>query len=912
MIESNTFAPHRAAPSLSRPTTQALLTALIAALCVPAFAADAPLLAANSTGTSGDATTSSDEPTSNLDTVTVRAGRRLEALAEVPKSVSLVTQDELTQFDASNLTEVLRRLGNVRWNYGNPRTGSFSLRGVTAGAGNDKIDPSVGLTVDGVSYAYLPLAVGSNIFDADTVDVTRGPQGTQGGKQTSVGQINVRVRQPSFTPEASASLTLGQLNAVKTEAVAGGALVSDKLAWRVSFSRDQQDGAFTNQYPDLRGRQSYVNTDRTYARAQLLYTPSNDWRIRVLYDIQPNGAEYLNGLSFRKDTPDFYDNGGAVNKTNTTVAKLGRRWFTQQSSYSPTDYYNYPVYQDNNGAIITGTRGALVDASWTHGNQTLTSLSSWRNHYFSAQNDEGTPFDVTKNGGYITTYWQLSQEFKLSSFGNKLLDYEAGLYFLKSTSDSLSRTRFGSDAGAYNASVAQYNTLDAGAATSATTTTLNTAAGRELLRDSENGLYRATQSYLDNQTRAAYANLQWHLSKPLTLTTGIRATHESRKLEEAQLVYDNGFGAALNPVNVNNVALGGFSSTATGALAASNTAAQRSLADVVANRYFGVPITATPGQAYGSLTAAQLAQVAAAKALRLAGIGTLYADAFAQPYQGTLWTGQLSLTYDFRDNLTGYVTWQRGAKAGIAQFNGVDATGAARSQPADPERSNAYEIGFRGNFLNRNLILNADLFLDNISDFQQSVYFYDAYATALANDGIARYTSGVGNVGKVQTKGLEVDAAYNVTKRFSIRFTGTYTDARYRSSVLLALPAERANEGQFYDANGQQLQNAPKVQFSFTPQYSVPVGVNKLVHTSVSYSYSGRENLDASLSRYSWKPGSGIADLSIGLGRSDESWDFNLVVKNLLDEKWGNATWSTYNINTAPRWIGLTARARFR
>jgi outer membrane receptor protein involved in Fe transport len=830
----------------------------------------------------------------------------------VPKSVSLVTQDELTLFNADNLTEALRRLGNVRWNFGNPRTGSFSLRGVTAGAGNDKTDPSVGLTVDGVSYAYLPLAVGSNIFDADTLDVTRGPQGTQGGKATSIGQINVRVRQPDFKPEASASLTLGQLNAVKTQAVAGGPLSDGTLAWRLSLSRDQQDGAFTNAYPDLRGRQSYVNTDRTYARAQLLYTPNNDWRIRLLYDIQPKGAEYLNGLSFRKDTPDLYANGGVVNKTNTATAKLGRRWFTQQSAFSPNDYYNYPVYLDNNGAIITGTRGALVDASWTHGNQTLTSLSSWRNHYFSAANDDGTPFDVTKSGGFITTYWQISQEFKLSSFGNRLLDYEAGLYFLKSTSDSLTRTRFGSDAGAYNASVAQYNSLDAGAATGATTTTLNTSAGRSLLRDSENGLYRATQSYLDNRTSAAYANLQWHLSKPLSLTTGARISRETRKLEEAQLVYDNGFGAALNPVAVNNVALGGFNSAASGALVAGNSAAQLSLADQVANRYFGVAITPTAGQAYGSLTTAQLAQVAAAKAVRLAGIGTLYSDAVAQPYNGTLVTGQVSLTYAIKDGLTGYVTWQHGAKSGIAQFNGVDATGAARSQPADPEKSNAYEVGFRGNFLNRNLIVNGDLFFDDIRGFQQTVFFYDAYATALANDGVSRYISGVGNVGKVATKGVELDAAYNVTPRFSLRFTGTYTDARYKSSVLLALPSERANEGQFYDGNGRQLQNAPKVQFSFTPQYTAPVGSNRIFHTSVSYSYSGRENTDSSLSAYSWKPASGIADLSIGLGRTDETWDFNLVVKNLLDEKWGNATWSTYNVNTSPRWIGLTARARFR
>lgn len=848
------------------------------------------------------ADTNSDGESEALDRVVVRATSRLEGLKEVPKSVSLVTQDDLSQFNADNLTEVLRRLGNVRWNFGNPRTGSFSLRGLTAGAGNDKIDPSVGLTVDGVSYAYLALAAGSNIFDVETVDVSRGPQGTQGAKSASVGHINVKVKQPSFTPEGNASLTLGDYNAVKMQGVAGGALIDDLLAWRISFTRDQQDGAYSNQYPDLRGRESFVNTDRTYGRLQFLLTPSEDLRIRLLVDHQPKGAEFLNGLAFNKDTPDFYVNGGAVNKTNTATAKLARRWFTQQNAYSPSEYYSYPVFLDNAGSIITGTKGGLVDVNWYLGNKTLSSLTSWRDHYFSAGNDDGVPFDVSKNGGFITTYWQLSQEFKLASFGNDLLDYETGLYYLHSKADSFGgRTRFGSDAGAYNATVAQYNILDSGAATGVTNT--NTAAGRVLARDSLNNLYRSTQAYTDHETQAAYANLQWHLADPLTLTTGVRVTRENRRTRESQLVYDNGFGAALNPVSVNNVQLGGFDSSAAGALTAANSAAQIALANEVAQRYFAVAT-------YSALTAAQQAQVAAAKAVRLAGIGTLYAEADATPYKKTLVTGQVSLSNAFTPNHTGYVTWQRGAKSGISQFNGAR-NNAALDFPAKEETSDAFEVGIRSTFLDKTLAVNADVFYVNIRDFQQTLFTYDEYLTLLANDGTPRYTSGVGNVDKAVTRGVELDATYNI-KNFAIRFTGAYTDAKYKSTVLLALPPERANETPaYFDANGLVLPNAPKVQFSLTPEYSLPVFGNKLFHTSLSYSYSGRENTNTSLSAYGWKAASGIADFSIGIGREDGAYDLNLVVKNLFNEEWGDIGWNAYTINTAPRWTGLTVRARF-
>lgn len=843
-----------------------------------------------------------EAPAGAIDEVVVQTAAEriaLTELKEVPKSISVVLEEDLTQFEAYNVTEVLRRLGNVRWNFGNPRTGSFSMRGLTAGAGNDKVDPSVGLTVDGVPYAYLPLAAGSDFVDIESINVTRGPQGTQGAKQTSVGQINVITRRPSFEREAGASLTLGQDNTLRAQAEIGGPVIDDLVAWRITVTRNQQDGAFLNDYADLKGRQSYVNTDRTYGRAQLLVTPSEDLSLRLVYDHQPNGGEYLNGLTFRKDTPNTYANGATVDKTNTAFAKLNRRWFTQQNAFTPQDYYDSPVFLDNNGAIITGTRGALAALDWNIGPGTISSLSSWREHYFSAQNDDGTPFDISRNGGFITTYQQFTQELKFSSRTGGFVDYSAGAFYLTSTANSLSRSRYGQEAGPYNANVAQYNTLDAN------------PAGRELLVNSLARVYRSTQTYLDNESIALFAQANWHFTKDLTLTTGLRGSHEERQTTESVLVTDNGYGAALNPVSINNVQLGGFASTGTGALAAGNTAAQLGLADQVARQYFGATITATPGAAYNSLTAAQRSQVAAAKAIRLQQFGTLYALAPATPYEGDLITSQLSLTNVFNEYLTGYVTWQRGEKPGISQFNGANAGGGI-SLPTRAEKTNTYEAGVRTILLDGQLAVNAGAFVADFKDFQQTVYYYDDLATQLANDGVLRYSSGIGNVGKVRSKGIEADVVYRGLPNTSIRFSGAYTDAQYLDHKFSGQPVENGNLAQrFRDVTGYTLQNAPKWQFNLTADYRQPVLGDKQFHASASYSYSGRENGDLALSDYSWRSAYGIADLSIGFGRADDSFDANLVVKNVLDEDFGDVGWDTVNINTRPRWIGLVLSGKF-
>lgn len=593
---------------------------------------------------------SSNEATQQLDDVVVRAEaekKKLEAVRDVPKSVSIVGEADLTAFDAVNATDVLRRLGNVRFNFGNARTGSFTLRGLSGGPGNDKIDPSIGFAIDGVSYAYLALAQASDYVDVDAINVTRGPQGTLGGKTTSVGQINVITRKPTFKPEASASVTVGELNALRTQAVLGGPLIDDVLAYRVSFTRNSQEGAFKNQYADQRGRSSYSDTNCTYGRLQLLYTPIEDFSARVLFDLQPKGGEYINGLTFRKDTPDKYADGSTVDKTNDAIRKLQRRYFTAQNIYSADDYYKYPVYADNAGSIITSTRGGLVDLNWSPGDINIQLLSATRTHYFSASNDDGTPFDITRNGGFISTYWQHSDELKVTSDTGGLVDYTAGIHYITQKYNSLSRTRYGSDAGPYNANVAQYNTLDAN------------AAGRTLLKDSLDRVYRATQTYLNNDSKGIYGQLDWHLSDPLTLTTGLRVTREDRKTRESVLVLDNGFGAALNPVFINNVQLGGFSSIGNGTLgngtngAPVNTVAQLQLADKVAQTYFGATPTATPGAAYNGLTAAQRAQVGAAKAIRNQQFGTLYGLGDATPYKGDLLTSQLSLVNVFSERLTG-------------------------------------------------------------------------------------------------------------------------------------------------------------------------------------------------------------------------------------------------------------------
>ena len=852
--------------------------------------------------------------TSDLGKITVHTRNRLEPLQDVPVSVSVVTGSELERLDALDITAIVKRVGDLQWNFGNQRTSSLALRGFGKQGQTEAQDPSVGVIVDGINYAYNALISSYDFTDVDTVELARGPQGTLQGKNATLGILNITTRRPSFTPDAQYSVTVGQLGTVIGRAAGGGPLIDDLLAWRATLSAERGKGDVRNLYnPD----DTYQNKDRVTGRLQFLLTPTENLSVRFAYNLTPIGGETTNSRTINTPTPAYWSNGTPNPLTTDAVTRLSRAWFTQNPSYSYQNTYLYgaglnAVDLDYQRPLYTGSDGASAEVNWTIGNQTLTAITGYEEYHFNATNDDGTPFDIYKNaGGFLNHYKQLSQELRVSNQSGGFVDYQGGLFFFKATNEAEYRRAWGSDAGAWFATPGQYSSLD-----TAVNPDGSVSGGRYLLTNSLNNLAMdynnpAGYQYIRNKSYAAFAQADWHVTHALTVTTGARATREDRETTADSLITNNGDGAALNPVAVNGIALGGFATTKTGALTLNaNSAAQLSVADQVANRYFGVAITSTPGAAYGKLTAAQQAQVAAAKAIRLTQLGVIYGATNAQPFKKTQPAFVVSPSYKFSDTETGYISWQYGEKAGIAQVvNGF-------SDLVLPEKNNSYEIGLKSSFLHHTLILDADVYLTNIKNYQQSVRIVDQYTTNLnAQNGVTpvtAYTSTTGNVPKVQSKGVEVDAIYSPLPTLSLRLSAAYIDAFYKSFPNSAQPVESGYTGAppYRDVTGQALAGASRVYANLGIDYRVPVSHAWAVRWSSNTAFNSRFNSDISLSSYAWVPSSTITDLSVGISRLDNKFDIGVLAKNLFND--GTVLARTWNSYTPPfqRWIGVVASGR--
>lgn len=828
-----------------------------------------------------------------LATVVVTARNREEKLQDVPLSVSVVSGEQLQRLEAVDLSSFASRVANVFVQRDNPQHRAASIRGIGMMSNTHAQDPSVGIIVDGVNYAYNPLAASVEYTDVQSLEVTRGPQGTLLGKNATLGVINVITKRPSFTPDASFSLGYGDNETFIGRASGGGPLIDDVLAWRGAVSVQRGAGPYENRYrsPD----DTYVNTDRVSGRAQLLWQPTDDFSARLSLNSQPRTTDNSNGSELHTPTPTTYADGSPNPRNSDASTRLARRWFDQYQDFDyERDYLsNRYHFNDGQGPQVTGSKGASLELNWKRDGYTLTSINAYNDYHFNARyNDEGTPFAIQIGSGNLHDYRQVSQELRLSSQIGDFVDYQTGVYYINTRMrDQGSLTVYGADAGAWYANNSQYTTLD------------RDAAGRYLMQNSIDhlGIVGNPKQELDNTSQAVFGQANWHFTPALTLTTGLRFTREDRKTSHTtSYIYSQGYASELNPVAVNGVQLGGFASTSTGALNTTDPA-QIAVADAVALKYFGVA-------SYSGLSDSQLRQVAAAKAIRAARIGRVWNDFTPPAWKDTQPSFVVSPSYRINDDVNTYVSWQYGEKAGIAQARfGVSA-------PARAEKNSSYEVGVKTTLFDRTLTLNADVFVTDIEDYQQAVQIFDEYTTNLNADGNLYYMSATGNANKVRAKGLEIDGSYEGIENLSIRFAGAYNDAYYRDFPNAGQPEERGNLALPYrDATGMTLPGASKYTFNVGADYRYPIFDRSEFRFSFNTAYRSKYKSDVALSEYSWIPAHSITDLSVGIATTtlqNNEFEVSLLVKNVFDDD--TPFTRTWNLVTPadPRWAAIVVSGK--
>ncbi len=225
----------------------------------------------------------------DLEEIVVTATLRPAPLTAVPASVSVLETDTLRDSAVQHFEDLIGLVPNLNWSAGSSRPRYFQIRGIGEleqyeGAPN----PSVGFLIDDMDFSGLGMP--ATVYDADRIEVIRGPQGTRYGANAIAGLISVRGRDPEETFGARAEVTLGDYDARSIGGVVTGPVQSLASSYRLSVQRYRDDGFRDNVYLH---RDDTNDRDELTARLKWRWQPNEALRadLTVLHANLANGYD---------------------------------------------------------------------------------------------------------------------------------------------------------------------------------------------------------------------------------------------------------------------------------------------------------------------------------------------------------------------------------------------------------------------------------------------------------------------------------------------------------------------------------------------------------------------------------------------------------------------------------------------
>ena len=374
-----------------------------------------------------------------IEEVIVTATKRATSLQETPVAITAISAASLQDAHVQTVQDIVHLVPSFQaTSQGDHGVITMTLRGI----GNDSAkteyaDPEVAMFVNGI---YSPRAEGATslLFDMDSIEVLRGPQGTLWGRNSTVGAVNMQTARPVLgETTAQVEAGIGNYNRFGTR----GALnlpMGDTFAVRLAFVHEQHDGYVDYQdapHPSLASQQAalaaynaanntsvpfqplnpnlfvqngdkYSAQDQSAARASMLWRPSDQlsWNLS-LETFADRGTPNMNLMQHPRAGEDRWsaliDTAPYMKRDATTVRS--------RVDYAISDYLamayvaGYSHFTGSSDYDQDG--GATVPTSFT----------------------TGATFQEDRTNS--SRYNNYSHELTLQSSGEHTVDWILGLYY---------------------------------------------------------------------------------------------------------------------------------------------------------------------------------------------------------------------------------------------------------------------------------------------------------------------------------------------------------------------------------------------------------------------------------------------------------------------------------------------------
>lgn len=239
-----------------------------------------------------------EEAATQLDEVMVTATKRKESARKLAGAVSAIGSERLQETGSSNFADYLSLAPGVNLSTSNPGQSVITIRGVSTDTTPGLAQGTVGVYFDDIPLTDPgpPVVVPDiDAFDAERIELLRGPQGALFGSSSLGGALNYIPEAPdpsafAFSGFGSGSKTRNADTAFTGKLMANMPIVEDVLALRIAGYDSDIPGYIDN-----------VDTGVSGANA----THIKGGRAALGWSVTPNSTLRLTGLYQKTDVDDY-------------------------------------------------------------------------------------------------------------------------------------------------------------------------------------------------------------------------------------------------------------------------------------------------------------------------------------------------------------------------------------------------------------------------------------------------------------------------------------------------------------------------------------------------------------------------------------------------------------------------------
>lgn len=442
--------------------------------------------------------------------IIVTANKRQESLQNVGISATALSGESLSALGITNTEGLVKIAPALNVNYANPSVSQLSIRGVSQNDFADHLEPPVAVYQD-EGYVGTSGAASVPVFDMERIEVLRGPQGTLFGRNATGGLLHFISAAPTDHLTGYFEASYGRFNTYNVQGAVSGPL-AEGIRARIAFTRNESDGPYTNV---VTGKHDVGDTDNWAVRARLSIDLGPDTKLDLIgsynnddqhgvqwpFRISQFGADGLGVLLGSNDIGSWPNLilGGTISAPCAGCNLLG---------YKDADGSPWTIASNNPGYFKRDIYKGQAKLAHDFGGATLTLISD----YLKVDKDTVYDTDMSPQNFFVygaaQHYKQFSQEVRLNGESGGL-KWVAGAYYLNMR--GFYTQPLDLDFGVYVG-----NPLCVG-----TSCTFES--------DATIPVHFEPRYNVDVDSWAVFAQGEYALSPQISLTGGLRFTHDKKK-----------------------------------------------------------------------------------------------------------------------------------------------------------------------------------------------------------------------------------------------------------------------------------------------------------------------------------------------------------------------------------------------